>query len=196
MLMMESFKLKQDYEYSLKIIEDSIAQILNGKYWFIKALSTELYTLLIDRGNKKGPLILEVLPDLVLHPVFGSRTKEGKSSSLVQIRELIGPTGIIYPGMVSFKNGKATPKWLFDIRQPALSLEDWLQQPLLSHEITIYQLIKSVRNKIGAHSDVEYDATLSRTRFFKIVDYEIDLLGLVSIAGHLLKMVRQSKTEG
>ena len=112
------------------------------------------------------------------------------------MRKVIGPTGIIYPGKISSKKGKVTPKWMFDFRQPAISLEDWLQQPLLSHEITIYQLIKSVRNKIGAHSDIEYDDTLSLTRFFKIVDYEIDLLGLVSVAEHLLSMIRQSKTEG
>jgi len=192
---MESFKLKQDYEYSLKIIEDSVTQILEGKYWYIKPLSTELYTLLIDRGNKKGPLILEVLPDLKLHPVLGSTTQDGSPSPLEQMRNVIGPTGIIYPGKVSVKKGKVTPKWMFDFSQPAIFLEDWLQQPLLSHEITIYQLIKSVRNKIGAHSDVEYDDTLSQTRFFKIVDYEIDLLGLLSIAEHLLSVIKQSEIE-
>ena len=68
---MESYKLKQDYEYSLKILEECVTQIIEGKYWYIKPLSTELYTLLIDRGNKKGPLILEVLPDLKLHPILG-----------------------------------------------------------------------------------------------------------------------------
>jgi len=193
--MMESFKLNQDYEYSLKLIEDCLTQIIDGKYWYIKTLSTELYTLLIDRGNKKGPLILEILPDFKLHPVFGSISENGRPSPIDEIWKVLGPTGMIYPGKVSFKNGKATPKWMFDIRQPAIPLEDWLQQPLLSHEITIYQLIRSVRNKIGAHSDVKYDSTLSRTRFFKIVDYEIDLLGLLSVAEHLQNMVRHSNTE-
>jgi hypothetical protein len=186
----ESFKLKQDYEYSLKLIEDCVSQILNGKYWYIKTLSTELYTLLIDRGNRKRPLILEVLPELKLHPVFGTTSENGRPSPMDEIRNILGPTGMIYPGMVSFKNGKVTPKWMFDTRQHAIPLEDWLQQPLLSYEITIYQLIKSVRNKIGAHSDVKYDSTLSQTRFFKIVNYEIDLLGLVSVAEHVLKTVK------
>ena len=190
MLMMESFKLKQDYEYCLKLIEDCLAQIIDGKYWYIKTLSTELYTLLIDRGNKKGPLVLEILPELKLHPLFGSISEDGRPSPMDEIRKIIGQTGMIYPGMVSFKNGKVTPKWVFDVRHPAIPLVDWLQQPLLSYEITIFQLIKSVRNKIGAHSDIEYDSTLSKTRFFKIVDYEIDLLGLLSIAEHVLKMVR------
>lgn len=71
------------------------------------------------------------------------------------------------PGRVHFP-GKGDPKiqTLFDERKTPIPLKEWLEQGLFNINITIRQLIKSVADKEGVHSDKEYDQTLK----FKIID--------------------------
>ncbi|TKJ46349.1 hypothetical protein CEE34_09040 [Candidatus Aerophobetes bacterium Ae_b3a] len=44
------------------------------------------------------------------------------------------------------------------------SSKEWLDQGLFNINITIRQLIKSMANKEGAHSDPKYDPTLRFTK--------------------------------
>jgi hypothetical protein len=51
--------------------------------------------------------------------------------------------------------------------------------------------LKKIRNKIASHSDPEYGDTLSQTRFFKIANIEIDVLGILSIGEYVVKCINE-----
>ncbi|HCM42748.1 MAG TPA: hypothetical protein DIS66_05510 [Candidatus Omnitrophica bacterium] len=47
-----------------------------------------------------------------------------------------------------------------------MSIVDWLNQPLFNEEITVGELVRSVADKEGAHSDPDYNDTLRVTYAF------------------------------
>ena len=54
----------------------------------------------------------------------------------------------------------------FDSEGDRLSIVDWLNQPLFNEEITVGELVRSVADKEGAHSDPDYNDTLRVTYAF------------------------------
>lgn len=145
--------------------------------------------LLIDRRNKKDPLVEAFHPNITFHPILGYRPNDAESA-LSKLYEIHGPDNTLFPGMTRVKNGKFYPVYVFDERAVPILREEWLNQPYISGKITIKELLKSVRNKEGAHSDEKYDDTLAKTRFFMIAGIPIDVIGIASIGEYVVKRIR------
>jgi hypothetical protein len=186
---MEQFKSKENLEGALNIIEDCCKLINQGRIDHWVSVAVQLYILLIDRGNKKGPLIEAFYPNITFHPILGYWPNDAKSA-LSKLIEIHGPDNKLYPGMTRVKNGKIYPVYVFDERAAPILREEWLNQPYISGKITIKELLKSVRNKEGAHSDEKYDDTLAKTRFFMIAGIPIDVIGIASIGEYVVRRIR------
>jgi len=63
---------------------------------------------------------------------------------------------------------------------------------LFNINITIRQLIKSVANKEGAHSDPKYDPTLRFIKSVKLVDQDIHIKFIVAIGEYILKWLKRA----
>lgn len=186
---MEHYKTRENFERALKIIEDCSELVYQGNTSHWVNIAVQLYILLIDRGNKKGPLVEAFHPGIKFHPIFGYRPQED-DSPLTKLREILGPDSVIYPGKLRFRGDKFYTVYLFDQRADPLTREEWLDQPYLSGRITIRKLLTSVRHKEGAHSDTTYDDTLAKTRFFKIAGTPIDVIGIASIGEYVANKIR------
>jgi len=186
---MEQFKSKVDFERALNIIEDCCKLVFQGKIDHWVSVAVQLYILLIDRGNKKGPLVEAFYPNITFHPILGYQPNDAKFA-ISKLNEFHGPDNTLYPGKIRVKNGKFYPIYVFDERAVPILRKEWLNQPYISGKITIKELLKSVRNKEGAHSDEKYDETLVKTRFFMIAGISIDVIGIASIGEYIVKRIR------
>jgi hypothetical protein len=178
-----------DLKHTTNILEANIKVFNEGNISVYRVIAVQLYLLLCDKNNALIPRIFEKVR---LHPVWGSFTKEQeeewKSSFGHSIKE-----GLVFqmPAMVRF-DGKGGSKIevLFDERREPIELEEWLNQDLFNQNITIRQLIKSVRDKESAHSDKDYDETLKFTKSVKLVDQDIHIKFIVAIGEYILKMIK------
>jgi len=186
---MEQFKSKENFERALNIIEDCCKLVYQGKIDHWVSVAVQLYILLIDRRNKKDPLVEAFHPNITFHPILGYRPNDAESA-LSKLYEIHGPDNTLFPGMTRVKNGKFYPVYVFDERAVPILREEWLNQPYISGKITIKELLKSVRNKEGAHSDEKYDDTLAKTRFFMIAGIPINVIGIASIGEYVVKRIR------
>jgi hypothetical protein len=118
------FKAKQDFDDAIKIIEDSLILMKQGKYHHFKSIATQLYILLIERGNKKGPLVKEIIPNLKLHPIYGSIPQRDGISPLDKIREILGEDAIFYPSKLVFRKGKPIAQYTFDESEKPIDIEE------------------------------------------------------------------------
>ncbi len=185
---MEKYKAQENYARIIATIQDRCKLIFEGKTEHWASLAVDLYTLLISRGYNGKPLIEIIHPGITFHPIMGPLETAGKKA-LDELRDILGPDHIMYPGKIAFRAGKFYPIYMFDIQAEPVPRNAWLNQPYLSGNITIKELLTSVRNKEGAHSDPNYNDTLLKTRFFKIAGHSIDVLGIASIAEYIIKRI-------
>ena len=174
---MESFKSKQDFDAAIEIIDDGIKNIVQGKKAHFRSVATQLYILLIDRGEQKGPLVTEFIPSFKLHPLGYAISREGRSTPLEELRKILGEYSTLFPQKISFIYGKPISTWMFDDTAPTISLELWLDQPLLNFNTTIKKLLKSVvsprfKTTLQRHVSIEI---LDRVRFRQLSGLFIDL---------------------
>jgi hypothetical protein len=142
------------------------------------------------RCYSSKPLIEIIHPGITFHPIIGS-PETARKRALDELHNILGPDSIIYPGKISFRAGKFDPIYMFDIQAEPIPRNAWLNQPYISGNVTIKELLTSVRNKEGAHSDPYYNDTLQKTRFFKIAGHSIDVLGIASIAEYVIKRIHE-----
>ncbi len=100
------------------------------------------------------------------------------------------------PARVHF-DGKDASKieMLFDERKTPIPLKEWLDQGLFNVNITIRQLIKSVTDKEGVHSDREYDQTLKFTKSVKLVNQDIHIKFIVAVGEYILKWLKRASEQ-
>ena len=192
---MEQYKARENYERCLEIIDDCSKLVYQGKINHWVNIAVQLYIMLIDRGNSKGPLVELFHPGITLHPILGYQPQKD-DSPLTNLDIILGPDSVRYPGKLRRKENRFYPVYVFDQRADPLSREEWLDQPYLSGRVTIRNLLKSVRNKEGAHSDRNYDDTLVKTRSFMIVDIPIDVIGIASIGEYVAQRIRSLDNDG
>lgn len=184
------FKAKEDFNASIKLLEDSIKQYHLGITEYYRIIAVQLWILLCDKLKRSEPLIKIIFSDFKLHPLRGLMPNEKGESLLMKYHQLLGPNHRLFPVHIS-GDGKSRPKAkiLFDERQEPLELSEWLSQPFLSEEITFYEFMKSVRHKIGAHSDPEYNDVLSSTKSLKITNVVSLEMMVVALGEYVLKQI-------
>ena len=97
------------------------------------------------------------------------------------------------PAMIEFDgSGGSKITKLFDENREPIDIQEWLNQELFNKNITIRQLIKSVRDKESAHSDKNYDDTLRFTKSVKIVDEDLHIKFIVAIGEYVMNIVNMA----
>jgi len=183
-------KSLKDLKSSINILEENIKLFHKGNTDTYIVIAVELWKLLCD----KNPLIPRVFNNVKLNPLKGYMTKEEDDEWKKKFGHSLKESLVFQsPAMISF-NGKGGARIiaLFDERKEPIELEEWLNQDLFNEDITIRQLIKSVRHKLGAHSDEKYNETLIFTQSIKIVDEDIHIKYIVSIGEYVLKILTKS----
>jgi hypothetical protein len=180
-----------DLKHSINILEANIKLFQEGNISVYRVIAVQLYLLLCDKNNA---LIPRIFRKVRLHPIWGSFTKEQEEEFKKETGHSI-KEGLAFqmPAMVRF-DGKGGSKieTLFDERREPIKLEEWLNQDLFSPNITIRELIKSVRDKESAHSDKHYDDTLKFTKSVKLVDQDIHVKFIAAIGEYILKMIKMT----
>jgi len=184
-------KAIDDLKHSINILEGNMRLFHEGNISVYRIIAVQLWLLLCDGKNA---LVPRVFQNVKLHPLLGYTTKEEDEEWKRKFGHSL-KEGLVFqmPAMVSF-NGKGGSRIevLFDERRQPIELEDWLDQDLFNQEITIRQLIKSVRHKEAAHSDKDYDDTLKFTKSIKLVDEDIHIKFVVAIGEYVLKLLKMA----
>ncbi len=150
----------RDLEASLAVIETNMKAYHSGVKSAYLPVAVELRKLLCDTQRGKDiSLIKRLFPDLYLRPLLGKQENVDEY------------TALYIPGQIQFDGqGGSSLSELFNESAPSLSLDEWLQQKLFDATITIREFIRSVADKEAAHSDEDYNSTLSKTKSVIISD--------------------------
>lgn len=183
-------KALNDLKESVDILESNIGLFHEGNVAAYRVISVQLRLLLCDRN----PLIPRVFQNVKLHPLWGGITKEQDEEWKRKFGRSI-KDGLVFqmPGMVRFdgKGGSKIIK-LFDESREPIELTEWLEQDFFNQNITIRGLIKSVADKLSAHSDPNYNDTLNFTRSIKLVNEDIHIKFIIGIGEYVLKLIKMA----
>ena len=183
-------KAINDLKDSIDILEDNVTLFHNGRISAYRVIAVQLRLLLCDRYA----LIPRVCQTVKLHPLLGYIKKEENDEWKRKFGHSM-KEGLVFqmPAMVHFDGkGGSRIEVLFDERKQPIALEEWLDQDLFNKDITIRELIKSVANKEGAHSDPDYNKALKFTKSVKVVDKDIHIEFIVAIGEYILKTIKQA----
>ena len=181
-------KAKDDFRDSLQLLQDSLDQYYEGKKAHYRTIAVQLWILLCD-GDV--PLVQRVLPDFRLLPLIGTKSENNELSPMDQIRDILGPNHLLFPLKIA-GNGMSVPKVeiLIDKKQDPIELVEWLDQSFLSNKITIRKFLKSVRHKLGAHSDPDYDEILRATKSLRLTGFDSLEFTIVSLGEYILSEIQ------
>ena len=178
-------KTELDFIASKKVLKLSIENYKNGVKEAYRPASVELRKLLCD----KKALLSRARPDLKLHKLHCTEVFENAPS-------LKDGLTMIMPGRLSIdSNGNSWFELTFSKEQALMTVEDWISQPFLNINITIRELIKSVADKEGAHSDLKYGDTLEFSKMIKYINDESHIPGIIAIGDYLCKWIEDSKSQ-
>ena len=182
-------KSLDDLKHSINILEANIRLFHEGNMSAYRVIAVQLWLLLCDG---KHPLITRVFSNVRLHPLLGSTTKAQDEEWKRQFGHSL-KEGLVFqmPAIVEFDGkGGSRIEVLFDQNREPIELAEWLDQDLFNQDISIRQLIKSVRHKESAHSDEDYDETLKFTKSIKLVDEDIHMSFIVAIGEYILDSLK------
>ncbi len=181
-------KAVDDLKHSINILEANIRLFHEGNVSVYRVAAVQLWLLLCDG---KHSLVPRIFQNVNLHPLSGYITEEEDEEYKREFGHSF-KEGLVFhlPAIVSFDGkGGSSIELLFDERRVPIELEEWLDQDLFNQKITIQQLIKSVRNKEAAHSDKDYDETLTFTKSIKLVNEDIHIKFIVAIGEYVLRFL-------
>jgi hypothetical protein len=84
---------------------------------------------------------------------------------------------------------------LFARTKEQMTLEAWLNQPLLGPDLSVRELIRSVADKEGAHADPHYNEALAQAKSVKYLADESHLHCIVGIAEYLLAFMQRERLQ-
>ena len=97
------------------------------------------------------------------------------------------------PGGLDIKSDWGyTFKLWFAKSQTLISVDEWVKQPIINLHITIFELIKSVADKEGAHSDIEYNDTLKHAKLVKYITDDSHIPVIVWIWEYIVAIIKNS----
>lgn len=175
---MENIKSKNDLIASLSNIESNLKNYYSGNAYSYLPIATELRKLLCDtQRGQNNSLIPRIYPDFRLRPLSGNQQNFDEFTTLY------------IPGRVSFNGfGKAGLE-LIDENGCPLPIEDWLEQKLYSHSMTIRDFIRAIADKEAAHSDPEYSNILITTKSVKIINDSLEAKTIILFGEFMLKSI-------
>lgn len=172
---MNQEKVLKDLFATRDILATSIEVYHEGQEAFYRTIAVQLRILLADKGNS---LIPRLFPHFSLHPLRGDQKKIDEH------------TVFYMPSRLNFDGkGGVNVEELFDESKGTIFLDQWLDQRLFNLNITIRELIKSVADKEGAHSDPEYNSTLNLTKKVMVANTPSDSLHVVAIGEYVLRVL-------
>lgn len=177
-------KSEDDFGASLDVMTVSIANYRTGVAASYRVVATELRKLLCDRN----PLLPRVRPSLRLHKLHWTEVLEACPS-------LADGLEVMMPGRLSISaHGNSHFELLFAKSGNLMAVEEWIQQPFFSPSISVRDLIKSVADKEGAHSDPDFNETLVRAKLVKYDRNESHMSAVVAMGDYLVNWIRDSGT--
>jgi hypothetical protein len=175
-------KSEEDFQASIRVLRGALSMYESGLRDAYRVIATELRKLLCDRN----PLLLRVRPDFKLHKLHWTELLEGCPS-------LVDGMEIMMPGRLTMKSdGTSHFELMFAKSITLLDPKEWVRQPFLSPSITIWELIKSVADKEGAHSDPDYNETLVRAKIVKYVRDDSHIPAIVALGEYLANWLRDN----
>ena len=178
-------KSTEDFRANLVLLEDGIKQYHAGIREYFRMVAVYLWTLLGDTTKDKR-LILRIYPDFKLHPLAGGISNGTEEPALQRIHDILGPTGVLPPVLITRDNVKIT----FLEKRTPISIHKWLDQPFLTQDVTIQKFIQSVRHKLGAHPDPQYDELLLLLKDKSLLDRRIHEIMTILLGEYVLKQIK------
>jgi hypothetical protein len=175
-------KSEADFKASLSILGTAIDLYRKGVIDSYRVVATELRKLLCDRD----PLLTRVRPGFRLHKFHWTEVLERRQS-------LANGLVVMMPGRLHVDpEGCSHFELLFAGSGTLVDVERWIEQPFLSPAVTVRELIKSVADKEGAHSDPDDNETLVRAKLVKYVKEESHRPAIVALGDYIQRWTRDS----
>ena len=176
-------KNKQDLINSFKLLETHIETYGRGNFLVYQSMAVELRKLLCE--TNPSPLLDRVIPDFKLHKLKFVKILEDTPSLLEGLQNVM-------PGRLEVVN-KSIPVFtlLFSREMEEMSANEWVSQIFFKEDITIRELIKSVADKEGAHSDKNYNDTLLHCKGWSFNETESHILGIYAISKYVLAVFKK-----
>jgi len=177
------YKNKQDLINSFKLLETHMKTYEEGNFLIYQSMAVELRKLLCE--TNPSPLLNRVIPNFKLHKLNFSKILENTPSLLEGLQNIM-------PGRME-KINKTIPIFtlLFSKENEEMIINDWVDQIFFNEKISIRELIKSVADKEGAHSDKNYNNTLLYCKSWSFNDVESHILGIYAISKYVLAVFKK-----
>ena len=179
---MQLSKSEGDFRASLSVLDANLDLYRRGTVDAYRVVATELRNLLCDRD----PLLSRVCPGLRLHKLHWTAVLEASPSLANGLEHMM-------PGRLTVRpDGSSQFELLFARSHELLDVASWIRQPCLSPKITVRELIKSVADKEGAHSDPDFNETLVRAKLVTYVSNDSHIPVITAIGEYVLARIRDS----
>jgi hypothetical protein len=179
-------KSEQDFQNSCRLLSEGLRLYRSGVQEAYLFVANELRKLLCD----SDPLLPRVRPAFRLHKLHTTDMYE-------QRPDLARSMNWHMPGRLH-GDGKGGFHFelLFSNNDVNLLMEPaaWIAQPFFNAKITVRELIKSVADKEGAHSDRNYNETLLRAKAIQMGTHESHIPAVVAIGEYLLNHLQYSRS--
>ncbi|MFA5132450.1 MAG: hypothetical protein WC444_03975 [Candidatus Paceibacterota bacterium] len=170
-------KNKKDLLNSFELLNTYLHGYEEGNLLLYLPVSVELRKLLCE--TNPSPLISRVIPNFKLHKLHFSEILENTPSLLSGLVNFM-------PGSLKVSDNNTTLfTLLFAHNKEEIDLDKWVNQIFFKEGLTIRDLIKSVADKEGAHSDKNYDTTLIHCNNWVVNDTGCHILGIYAITKYL-----------
>lgn len=191
---MNTLKAVDDFIATEEILTDSIRLFHEGRRESYRTVAVELRKLLCDGDNS---LLARLFSGLQLHPIQGYMNKEQEERWKKKFGRSIQDNLVFQIPATMHFDGKGGSRIvsLFDIKRDTIELEEWLSQPLLNKDITLRKFIRSISDKISAHSDKDYDDTLRLSRSVKLVKEDMHKQLTVAIGEYIIHIIGELMKE-
>ncbi len=180
--MITTYKNKQDLINSFKLLEIHLNSYERGNFLLYQPMAVELRKLLCE--TRPSSLLSRVIPDFHLHKLNFVKILENTPSLLKGLQNFM-------PGRLEIINQNVAVFTLLfskDIEQ--MPVDNWVDQIFFKEGVTIRELIKSVADKEGAHSDKDYNNTLLHCKRWSFNDIESHILGVYAISKYVLALFK------
>lgn len=186
----EEEKAFEDFKAFLMFLEDGINQYHSGKRAYFRMVALHSWILLCDTRKTK-PLIIRMYPSFQLHQLKGIVANDKEEPPLLTMHRILGSNHLLFPIIMKGNGtGKVEANLLIDEHANQITLSKWLNQPFLSETITIQKFLESVRHKMGAHPDPDFDDLLTRTRSLWIGGFRSLEIATLALGEYVLRQIQ------
>ena len=179
---MDKTKSLADLENVKKNLDSNLHSYDGGNSSAYVDIAVKLRILLCDRRTAdKKPLLERLNPNCRFHRIISM------PSIIVD-----NPHAFFMPFEISSdgKGGSKIVRMFNDMYPADLTVDSWLDQRILNRDLSIKELILSVADKEGAHSDTEYDEILRYGQMIGLPSGQIHKEIIVAIGRYVAKILK------